>query len=230
MSARFGALTLTLPLTLRLTLTLALTFAAIVLPRSVQAQSEPKRLELSGFVGSMSLTQDLGSTSNLYMTVTGGAENVRFGKLFGFRASWAFTRNLAAEFNASRATNAYNLAADDIEAGTASLGEQFDARQLFLTGSVIAQFPLRMGLVPYGIVGVGRLATTPSSPIQDLQRVDATDVSFGGGVKYWLPSPGWLGFRFDVRYHSATKGLTFPGGDGKPSGTELTVGGIVRLF
>ncbi len=219
-----------------------LTFAMMAVPAAVQAQSaqqaaqaQPaqtakRRLELSGFVGSMSFTQDLGTTSNIYMTVTGAAENVSFGKLFGFRASWAFTRNIGAELNVSRATNAYTLNVDDIKAGTASLGEQFDASQLFLTGSVIAQFPLRIGLVPYGMVGAGRVTTRPSSPIQDIDQVSATDVTFGGGVKYWLPSPRWIGLRFDVRYHTATKGLTFPGSDGKPNGMELSVGGIVRLF
>jgi Outer membrane protein beta-barrel domain len=209
---------------------LALTLAAIVPTESARAQPQAGRLELSGLVGAMSSSQDLGSTSNIYMTVSGAAENVSFGKLFGLRASWAFSRNLAAELEVARATHPYSLSVDDTEAGTASLGEQFDARETFLTGSLVAQFPLRMGLVPYGTVGVGRLATQPSSPIQDLGQVNATDVSFGGGVKYWLPGVRFLGLRFEARYHKATKGLTFPGGDGKPSGTELTVGGIVRLF
>jgi Outer membrane protein beta-barrel domain len=209
---------------------LGLALVALFLPAFARAQGSAKRLELSGFVGTMSFTQDLGTTSNIYMTVTGAAENVSFGKLFGFRASWAFQRNFAAEFSATRATNAYSLHVEDAEAGTASLSNQFDASQTFLSGSVIVQFPLRTGLVPYGSVGVGRLATRPESAIEGLEQVSATDVSFGGGVKYWIPSLRFLGLRLDVRYHTASKGLTFPGSGGKPSGTELTVGGVVRLF
>lgn len=193
------------------------------------AQAE-RKLELSGFVGGMSLSQALGTSSNIYMTVSGAAENVDFGKLYGFRASWAFTRNVAAEFSASRAKNAYHLDVDDIEVGNVGLENQFEADQLTLSGGVIVQFPLRVGLVPYGSFGVGRLETKPASPIDGIELVSAIDVSFGGGVKYWVPSLPWLGVGFDLRYHTATKGLSFPEGDSSPSGTEFTVGGMVRLF
>jgi hypothetical protein len=191
---------------------------------------DSKRLELSGFVGGMSLSQSLGTSSNIYMTVTGAAENVDFGKLFGFRASWAFSRNVAAEFNASRSKNFYGLDVDDLEVGNVGLQDQFEADQLLLSGGVIVQFPTRLGLVPYGSFGVGRLETKPASPIDGIESVDAIDVSFGGGVKYWVPSLPWLGVGFDLRYHTATEGLTFPGGDSSPTSVEFTAGGMVRLF
>jgi len=189
-----------------------------------------KKLELSGFVGGMSLTQELGTASNIYMSVTGAAESVDFGKLYGFGASWAFTRNVAAEFTFSRSTNLYGLDVDDEAIGNVALPDQFEAEQVFLTGGVIVQFPLEVGLVPYGSFGIGQLKTSPTSDIEGIESVTGTDVSFGGGVKYWIPSVPWLGVGFDLRYHTATEGLTFPEGDGSTNGTAYTVVGMVRLF
>jgi len=208
-----------------------LVLALSAVPGAGLAQTgESKKLELSGFFGGMSLTQDLGSASNIYMSVTGGAESVAFGELYGFGASWAFTRNVAAEFRLFRSTNAYSLDVDDDEIGNASLPDQFEARQLVITGGVVVQYPLEVGLVPYGSFGVGRLRTKPTSAIAELESVDGTDVSFGGGVKYWIPAVPWLGVGFDLRYHTATKGLTFPGGDDSPNGTAYTIAAMVRLF
>ncbi|MGH9334126.1 MAG: outer membrane beta-barrel protein [Vicinamibacteria bacterium] len=204
--------------------------ALLTIPAAALAQEEPERLELTGFVGGMSLTQGLGTASNLYMTVRGAAENVDFGKLFGFRASWAFTRNIAAEFHLSRSTNPYTFQVDDHEVGNVSLAVPFEAEQLFYTGGIVAQFPTPVGLVPYGTVGVGQLRTKPRNTIEGLEEVTGTDVSFGGGVKYWVPSLPWLGLGFDLRYHTASDGLTFPDGDDSPRGTEFTGGGMVRLF
>ena len=208
-----------------------LVLALSAVPGAGLAQSgESKKLELSGFFGGMSLTQDLGSASNIYMSVTGGAESVAFGELYGFGASWAFTRNVAAEFRLFRSTNAYSLDVDDDEIGNAGLPDQFEARQLVITGGVVVQYPLEVGLVPYGSFGVGRLRTKPTSAIAELESVKGTDVSFGGGVKYWIPAVPWLGVGFDLRYHTATEGLAFPGGDDSPNGTEYTIAAMVRLF
>lgn len=209
-------------------LALVIVLAAFATSSRLFAQDE--RLELSGFVGGMSLTQDLGSASNIYMTVTGAAGSSSFGDLFGFRASWALTRNVAAAFDFSRGTNPYSFDVDDTEVGAVALPDQFTARRQYYGGSVLAQFPLSFGLVPYGVFGVGRLETTPESPIGGISSVDTTDWSFGGGAKYWLPPAPWLGFGLDLRYHSASEGLTFPGGTGSPTGTEVTVSGMVRLF
>lgn len=205
-----------------------LLLALLALPGAALAQT--KKLEISGFLGGMSVTQDLGSASNIYMTVTGAAESVDFGKLFGFGASWAFTRNLAAEFHLSRSTNPYSFAVDDTEVGNVRLPDQFEADQLSITGGVVFQYPTEMGLIPYGSFGVGRLQTKPQRAIEELESVSGTDVSFGGGVKYWVPAVPWLGVGFDLRYHTATDGLTFPGGEDSPRGTEYTFSGMVRLF
>ena len=208
-----------------------LVLALSAVPGAGLAQTgESKKLELAGFFGGMSLTQDLGSASNIYLSVTGGAESVAFGKLYGFGASWAFTRNVAAEFRLSRSTNAYSLEVDDEEIGNVGLPDQFEAEQLFLSGGVVVQYPLEVGLIPYGSFGVGQLRTKPTSSIEGLESVTGTDVSFGGGVKYWIPAVPWLGVGFDLRYHTATEGLTFEGGDDSPNGTAYTIAGMVRLF
>ena len=193
-------------------------------PRSI-----PGRLQASGFVGGMSIDQSLGTATNIYQTVTGSAGNVGFGKLYGFRASWAFTPRLAAEFNVSGSKNAYSLSVDDREVGNVDLGEQFEAKQLFLGGNVVFQFPAG-SLTPYVTGGVGLLRTTPVNPITDIDRVSGLDFNFGGGVKYWFSSPQWLGLRFDARYHTATEGLTFPEGTSSPKGFEFSVGAAFRWF
>jgi hypothetical protein len=203
---------------------------AIATSAVAAAQPGDGRLEIAGFVGGMSLSQDLGVASNIYMTVTGAAASSTFGDLFGLRASWAFSRNLAVAFDFSRGTNPYSFDVDDTEIGAVALPDQLKARRLYYGGSVVAQLPLSMGLVPYGSFGVGLLETTPSSPIGGISSIQTTDWSFGGGVKYWIPPVPWLGVGFDLRYHTASQGLTFPGGTSGPTGTEFTLGGMVRLF
>ncbi|MGH9389022.1 MAG: hypothetical protein ACRD1Z_05350, partial [Vicinamibacteria bacterium] len=99
-----------------------LTVLLTTLPGVALAQT--RKLEVSGFIGGMSPTQDLGTASNIYMSVTGAAESVDFGKLYGFGASWAFTRNVAAEFRLSRSTNLYGLEVDDEEIGNVTLPDQ----------------------------------------------------------------------------------------------------------
>jgi hypothetical protein len=208
-----------------------LLLALFAVPGAGMAQTGGSgKLEVSGFIGGMALTQDLGSASNIYMSVTGSADSVDFGKLYGFGASWAFTPNIAAEFRFFRSTNAYSFAVDDDEIGNVALPGQFEAEQISFTGGVVVQYPTEFGLVPYGSFGVGQLKTKPMSAIEGLESVTGTDISFGGGVKYWIPSVPWLGVGFDLRYHTATDGLTFPGGDDSPTGTSYTVAGMVRLF
>lgn len=192
-------------------------------------QKRPGRLEVSGFVGSLSIDQVLGSASNLYHSVSGEATNIDFGRLFGFRASWAFTPKLAAEFNFSGGNNAYTLAVNDEVVGMVDLGEQFDTDQLFLGGNVLYHFPVG-NFAPYVTGGAGLLRTTPTSSIAEIDRVSAIDVNFGGGAKFWFSSPYWLGLRFDLRYHTASEGITFPGGTSSPKGFELSVGASVRFF
>jgi hypothetical protein len=194
------------------------------------SMAQEKKLEISGFVGGMALSQDLGTATNIYMSVEGSAESVDFGKLFGFGASWALTPNIAAEFRFFRATNNYSLAVDDETIGNVALPDQFEAEQISYTGGIVFQYPTEVGLIPYGTVGVGWLSTTPSNAIEGLESATGTNLSFGGGVKYWIPSVPWLGVGFDLRYHTVTDGLTFPGGDDSPTGTTYTVNGIVRLF
>ena len=189
----------------------------------------PGRLQVSGYVGGMSVDQSLGAATNLYQTVTGSATNVDFGKLYGVRASWGFTPSLAAEFNLSSSSNGYTYDVDDIEVGNVALGEQFRSDQLYLGGNVVFQVPVG-GFVPYVTGGVGLLRIDPVGTIAGVDRLSTLDFNVGGGLKYWLSSPQWLGLRVDARYHTANEGLTFPGGTSTPKGFEFSVGASFRWF
>ncbi len=196
---------------------------------TVRGQVKPKRLEVSGFIGMLSVNHSLGTAANIYQTVTGEAENLGFGKLLGFRASWAFTPMLTAEFNVSRGNNAHSLTIDDETAGTETLADQFETAQLFLGGNLILQFP-RGRFVPHVSVGGGLHRMTPTSPIAEIERVSAIDFSVGGGLKVWFSNPDFIALRVDVRYHTATAGITFPGGSSTPKGLELTIGASFAVF
>lgn len=199
-------------------------------PTTSRGRQMPGRLQVSGFLGGMSIDQTLGTATNLYQSVNGAAEDVTFGKLYGFRASWGFTEMLAAEFNLSKSSHDYTLdIVDDVDLDNVPLGEQFGTDQLRLGGNVVFQFPLG-NFAPYVTGGGGWSRTTPTAPIEGIDRVSSLDINVGGGVKYWFSSPQWLGVRFDVRYHTANEGLTFPGGTSSPQGVEFSVGGAFRWF
>ncbi len=198
-------------------------------PSAPGQRGRPGRLQVSGFVGGMSVDQSLGTATNLYQSVTGAATDVTFGELYGFRASWGFTPNLAAEFNLSGSSNAYTLDIDDLEVGNVALGEQFRSDQLYFGGNVVYQFSIA-NFAPYVTGGVGLARTTPVAAIAGFDRVSALDFNVGGGLKYWFSSPQWLGLRADVRYHTANDGLTFPGGTSSPKGFEFSVGASFRWF
>ena len=189
----------------------------------------PGRLQVSGFVGGMSVDQSLGTATNLYQSVTGAATNVTFGKLYGLRASWGFTRNLAAELNVSSSSNAFTFDVDDLEVDNVALGEQFRSDRLYFGGNVVYQFP-KGNFAPYVTGGAGLARETPVEVIAGIDRVSALDFNVGGGVKYWFSSPPWIGVRADVRYHTANDGLTFPGGTSSPKGWEFSVGASIRWF
>ena len=222
--ARLGALLATL------LLTAVPAMAQYQVNPAAPGQSVPKKIEVSGFVGGLSMSQDLGSVTDIFQTVTGEANNVSFGKFLGFRASYAFTERLAAEFNFSRGNNAYSFQVNDNTAGRADLGEQFDASQSVWSGNIVFQFPLEIGLVAYGTGGFGRLKQTPTSPVAGIESISGNDFNFGGGVKYFFRNPVWLGLRFDVRFHFVSDGLAFAGNSADPNGTELTVGAVFRFF
>ena len=198
-------------------------------PSAPGQRGMPRRLEVSGFVGGMTVDQSLGTATNLYQSVTGAATDVTFGKLYGFRASWGFTPNLAAEFNVSSSSNAYTFDIDDLEVGNVALGEQFRSDRLYFGGNVVYQFP-KGNVAPYVTGGVGLARETPVEAIAGIDRVSALAFNVGGGVKYWFSSPQWLGLRADVRYHTANDGVTFPAGTSSPKGWEFSGGASFRWF
>ena len=187
------------------------------------------RLQLFGMTGAYMVDHSLGSASNIYQTVTGEAQSIRFGKLFGFRTSWAFTRNLTIEFNLSNGNNVYTLYVDDNEVGSVDLGNQFAVKNLNMGGSIVVELP-RGRFVPYVTGGVGLQRAMPKRRIVGVERVSSFDYNFGGGVKLWLKSPRWLGIRMDARYHSTSHGISFTDGTSSPKGIEFTAGVVVNFF
>lgn len=198
-------------------------------PAARPARALTGKFQVAGFVGMQTIDQSLGSATNIYQTVTGQAENTSFGKLFGFRASWAFRPNLSVEFNFSRGTNAYTFVVDDDEIGRVDLGEQLDATNLNIGGNIVFEFP-KGPFVPYITGGGGLQHTTPGGTISGVETVSTFDFNVGGGLKYWFTAPRWLGIRVDARYHSASDGLTFPGGSSSPKGLEFTVGASFKIL
>jgi hypothetical protein len=189
-------------------------------------------MEIAGFLGGLSITQDLGTVDNIYFTTTGSAENISFGKYMGIRIAFFFTPFIGIEGNLSRGTNSYTFTVDDDELGVVDLGAQFEAEQLNYGGALVFQYPTDSGLAPYGIAGLGRQSGEPTTPIAEVESATGYDFTFGGGVKYFLNgiNMSWLGARFDFRYHFISGGLAFEGNEVSPRHTEYSFGVVIRPF
>ena len=213
------------PIRTRLSQVAGLAFVALWLPSSAIAQADIPRFEISGFVGSLNVTQDLGSVSTLFVDVSGEAENSDFGKHYGIRGSYALTTNLAIEGGFSQAESGYTLRANDIDAGTVDLGEQFTADHQFIGVGAVIQFPVAGGLVPYGTIGGGRYKATPSSSLGDVSEITSSDLYFGAGLKFFFSRN--IGARFDFRRHSVSEGFVFEGASDEPTLLEYTIGVVI---
>jgi hypothetical protein len=194
------------------------------------AQDRP-HLELSGFVGGATIVNDLGSAGNLFFTVTGQADNAKFGKLFGFRGSYRLVSDIAVEGSFYRSENDFTASLQDNKLGLTDLGEQFTIDHTGFSGNIVVDFPLSAfneKLVPYGTAGVGWIKTEPQNAIVDIADLSSIDVNLGGGAKVFFNR--WIGARVDVRYHLVSEGLAFPGSESSPRHTEFSIGGVLRLF
>lgn len=199
----------------------------------VASSAQDRRLEVTGFVGGLSISHDLGSVSNIYLTATGEAESVAFPKYFGVRVAYLLTPFVGVEGSLSRGSNRYTFSVDDRDLDTVSLGDQFDATELNYGGNVVIQYPLDNGLVPFGIAGVGQQRSSTANPIAGIEEtVTGLDFNFGGGVRYFFDEQDlpWLGVRFDLRFHFISNGLAFDGNEASPRHTEFTFGGVIRPF
>ena len=191
------------------------------------AQAQDKRFEASGFVGSMSVSHDLGTVSNLFFTTTGAADNVPFGDLWGGRFSYDFSPNLGAEVSYSRTKETFAFTVNDNDVGIVNLGDQFTTTVQNVSGNFVAQFPLEIGLVPYGTLGFAFMRTDLDTEVSGVTNDSSTGLNFGGGVKYFFTS--WVGARFDLRYQIVSEGLAFAGNIAEPRNTEITIGAAFRF-
>lgn len=187
-----------------------------------------KRFEVTGLIGGLSISHDLGTASNLFFTVSGQAESVGFGKYYGFRGSYRFTPRLHAEGSLVFSSNDFVSTVQDGELGQVNVGEQFSVDQLAFSGNAILDFPLKSGLIPFATVGLGWARMEPQNRIVDIESVGAFDFNLGGGVKYFFNR--WVGARFDLRFHLLSDGIAYPGSSTSPKQTEFTVGAIVRVY
>ncbi len=108
---------------------------------STWGAAQERRLEVTGFLGGLSVTQDLGTSSNIYLEATGEGQNVDFGKYLGIRVAFMITRIIGIEGGYSQGTNSYTYSVDDNEVGNVDLGEQFDVKQSNFSGNVLIQYP-----------------------------------------------------------------------------------------
>ena len=191
------------------------------------ARAQDKRFEASGFVGSMSVSHDLGTVSNLFFTTTGAADNVPFGDLWGGRFSYDFSPNLGAEVSYSRTMETFAFTVNDNDVGIVNLGDQFTTTVQNISGNFVYQYPLEIGLVPYGTIGFAWIRTDLDSEISGVTNDSSTGLNFGGGVKYFFTS--WVGARFDMRYQIISEGLAFADNIAEPRNTELTIGAAFRF-
>jgi hypothetical protein len=202
------------------------------LPEPAEAQfTRYRRFEAGAFLGGMAVDHDLGTASNVFFTATGQADDVSFGTdFFGARFSFDFSPNLAAEATYSRARQTFSYhVLDDLDAGDVMLVDQFDATQQKVSGNLVVQFPLEIGLIPYGTIGFAWVRTEPGSEIAGVTSESSDGLNFGGGAKYFFPGAQWVGARFDLRYQFLSEGLAFGDQLVEPRNTEVTIGVAFRF-
>lgn len=202
--------------------------AAALLEAGSAAAQDLKRFEISGFVGGLTINHDLGSVSNLFLTVTGKGENGGFGKLFGVRVGYHLFEDILVEGNVSRSSNDFTSTVQDQKLGQFDAGRQFSATDLTVSGNILVDFDLENGFVPFATAGIGWNRSKPENPIAGLDSVGSLAVNVGGGVKYFLKP--WIGARFDARYHFISDGLAYSGAASSPRHGEFSVGAVVRPF
>jgi len=200
-----------------------------VAPTSAEAQ-RLRRFEAGFFLGGMSVDHDLGTVSNLFFTTSGQANDVSLGTgLLGARFSFDFSPNLAAEASYYRTEQTFSFTVEDRETGSVDIGDQFDATLQNVSGNLVAQFPLEIGLVPYGTIGFAWVQTDPKNPIGGLDQESSNGLNLGGGIKYFFPGATWVGARFDLRYQLLSQSLAFAGASAEPRNTEVTIGAAFRF-
>jgi hypothetical protein len=200
---------------------------------STWGTAQERRLEVTGFLGGLSVTQDLGSSSNVYLEAVGEGQNVSFGKYLGLRVAFMISSIIGIEGSYSQGTNSYTYSVDDNEIGDVDLGEQFDVKQSNFSGNVLIQYPFDNGFIPYGTVGFGRHSQNPEKAIEGIEDVvNGNDINFGGGVRYFFEGQNlpWLGVRFDFRWHRVSNGVVFEGNEVSPQFTEMSLGVALRPF
>ena len=186
------------------------------------------RAEMSGLVGSQFVNDDLGSSRNIFQTVSAEADDVGFGEHFGASGAVFVNRYLGAEAGVTRTTTEFDFSVSDAEAGVTVFEEGLIQESREVLVSAVAQLPLA-AMTPYAALGYG----WKNAEVEGSDPSDSSALVFGFGIKVPFPRiPVALAFDYRyVRYPRADDdGLQLAeGGGGGASVSALTFGVVLRL-
>ena len=184
--------------------------------------------EAAVVIGSQLVDQDLGSSRNVFQTVSASAEDVGFGQHFGARGAFFVNRYLGAEAGFARTTTEFEFSVTDEEAGVTVFSEPLEQVSQEASVSAVAQWP-RAALTPYAVLGYA----WRTSEIEGVEPFESGAAVVGFGIKVPFPRIPVL-LAFDYRYveYRDEEGDALrlaEGGVGSPTVSALTVGVVVRL-
>ena len=184
--------------------------------------------EASVVIGSQLVNQDLGSSTNIFQTVSAEAEDVSFGQHVGARGSFFVNRYLGAEAGFARTRTEFEFLVADDEAGVTSLDEALVQVSQEASIAAVAQWP-RAAVTPYVLAGYA----WRTAEVEGADPFESGAVVFGVGIKVPFPTiPVSLAFdyRFIEYRDEAEDALRLAeGGVGSPQVSALTLGVVVRL-
>lgn len=185
------------------------------------------RAEVSALVGSQFVNDDLGSSRNIFQTVSAEADDVGFGEHFGARGAFFVNRYLGAEAGVTRTTTEFDFSVSDEDAGLTVFEEGLVQESREVLVSAVAQLPLA-ALTPYAALGYG----WKNAENEGSDPSDSRALVFGFGIKVPFPRiPVALAFDYRyVRYPRTDDGLRLAeGSGGGASVSALTFGVVVRF-
>lgn len=186
------------------------------------------RAEMSALVGSQFVNQDLGTSRNIFQTVSAEADDVGFGEHYGARGALFLNRYLGAEAGLTRTTTEFDFSVTDEEAGVTLFEQALVQESRELLVSAVAQLPLA-ALTPYAALGYG----WRNAEVEGDDPFDSGAFVFGFGIKVPFPRIP-VSLAFDYRYfrypEADDDGLQLAEGGGGATVSALTFGVVLRFL